>query len=246
MRFAAIADIHGNSDALEAVLADIAAQGLSDIVNLGDVASGPLEARRTIELLMPCHMVTVRGNHDRYLTDLTLAEMGSWERDVHAQLDPLHLDWLRALPASCVFRDRVYLCHAAPANDNLYWLETVHADGTLSMASRAVIEALAEGIDHPLILCGHSHLPRAIKLSDGRMIVNPGSVGCPGYRDVAPVPHVVETGTPDACYAILDDSDGRWQVTFRHVPYASARMVALARQNNRPAWASALETGWVK
>ncbi|MBL8561144.1 MAG: metallophosphoesterase family protein, partial [Gemmobacter sp.] len=41
-RFAAIADIHGNADALAAVLADIDAQGITEIVNLGDLLSGPL------------------------------------------------------------------------------------------------------------------------------------------------------------------------------------------------------------
>ena len=46
MRFAAIADVHGNHLALEAVIADIRAQGITDIVNLGDMVSGPLDARR--------------------------------------------------------------------------------------------------------------------------------------------------------------------------------------------------------
>jgi hypothetical protein len=52
MKFAAIADVHGNCVALEAVLADIAALGISDVVNLGDHVSGPLEPRRTVDLLM--------------------------------------------------------------------------------------------------------------------------------------------------------------------------------------------------
>jgi predicted phosphodiesterase len=47
MRLAAIADIHGNCLALEAVLADIRRQGIDMVVNLGDHLSGPLEARRT-------------------------------------------------------------------------------------------------------------------------------------------------------------------------------------------------------
>jgi hypothetical protein len=46
MRFAAIADVHGNPLALEAVAADIRADCIDDIVNLGDMASGPLDARR--------------------------------------------------------------------------------------------------------------------------------------------------------------------------------------------------------
>jgi predicted phosphodiesterase len=44
MIFAAIADIHGNCSALEAVLADIDKQGIKDVLNLGDCFSGPLEA----------------------------------------------------------------------------------------------------------------------------------------------------------------------------------------------------------
>lgn len=183
MRFAAIADIHGNSDALAAVLADIDAQGVTEIVNLGDVASGPLDARRTIELLMARDMVTVRGNHDRFLTDLTRDAMGPWEADVHAQLGAVHLDWLRALPMTTVFRDTVFLCHATPQHDETYWLETVHPDGTVAMAPLSQIEQWAKGITQSLILCGHSHLPRVVRLSDGRLIVNPGSAGCPGYYD---------------------------------------------------------------
>ena len=59
MRLAAIADVHGNYLALEAVLADIRAQGIGEIVNLGDMASGPLDARRTMDALMALDAVHV-------------------------------------------------------------------------------------------------------------------------------------------------------------------------------------------
>jgi hypothetical protein len=51
MRFAAIANVHGNRFALEAVRADIAANGISEVANLGDHVSGPLDAARTAEML---------------------------------------------------------------------------------------------------------------------------------------------------------------------------------------------------
>jgi predicted phosphodiesterase len=51
MRLAAIADVHGNRFALEAVLADIAANSIREVVNLGDHVSGPLEAARTADTL---------------------------------------------------------------------------------------------------------------------------------------------------------------------------------------------------
>jgi diadenosine tetraphosphatase ApaH/serine/threonine PP2A family protein phosphatase len=246
MRFAAIADVHGNYLALEAVIADIRAQGIEEIVNLGDMASGPLDARRTMDALMVLDAVHVLGNHDRYLIDRPPEKMGSWDRPAHAQLEPKHLDWLRTVPPTRVYRDRVFLCHATPAHDEVYWLDTVLADGTVRMTSLDVIEKTAEGITQPLILCGHTHLARAVRLGDGRLIVNPGSVGSPGYRDIHPFAHVIEAGTPDARYAILELADGTWRVTFRHVPYDHDAMAALARQNGQLELASALATGWIK
>src|SRR3954468_1764912 len=164
MRFAVIADVHGNYLALEAVLADIRAQGISDIVHLGDMASGPLDARRTMDTLMALDAVHVLGNHDRYLIDRPPEEMGSWDRPAHAQLDAKHLDWLRAVPPTLVFCDQVFLCHATPANDEVYWLETVLPDGTVRMSSLEAIEQAAQGITQPLILCAHTHIARAVRL----------------------------------------------------------------------------------
>ncbi|WP_213286772.1 metallophosphoesterase [Bradyrhizobium sp. sGM-13] len=246
MRFAAIADVHGNYLALEAVLADIRALGIGEIVNLGDMASGPLDARRTMDALMALDAVHVLGNHDRYLIDRPPEKMGSWDRPAHAQLEERHLDWLRAVPKTAVFRDRVFLCHATPEHDEVYWLETVLPDGTVRMSSLDAIEESARGVTQSLILCAHTHLARAVRLRDGRLIVNPGSVGSPGYRDVHPFPHVVEAGTPDARYAILELTDGAWRVTFRHVPYDHGAMATLAQRNGQAELASALATGLIR
>jgi len=245
MRFAAIADIHGNALALEAVLADIEAAGIVDIVNLGDHFSGPLEAGRTADLLAARPMVSVAGNHDRYLLAQAESDMHEWEADAYAQLSPAHLDWLRALPFSHVWRDAVFLCHATPADDNRYWLEAVTPEGVLHLRPRAEIEVLAEGIGQSLLLCGHSHIPRAVRLSDGRLIVNPGSVGCPAYDDVTPHYHKVEAATPLASYAVLEQTAAGWQVEFRLVAYDHMAMARLAAANGRSDWAAALATGWI-
>lgn len=245
MRLAAIADVHGNALALEAVLADIAACNVDAIVNLGDMVSGPLEPRRALDLLMALDAVHVRGNHDRYLIDRAPEAMGSWDRPAHAQLDASQLDWLRGLPMTRVVGDDIFLCHATPADDETYWLDSVHADGAVALSPRDRIEQLAAGIRQSLILCGHTHLARAVRLRDGRLVVNPGSVGIPGFRDKHPFPHVVEAGTPHARYAILDRGGGDWQVTFRHVAYDHGSMSALARRNGQPMLADALATGWI-
>ena len=67
MKIAVISDVHGNLLALQAVLADIARQGVDQTVNLGDLLSGPLQPFETAELLMAEALLTIRGNHERQL-----------------------------------------------------------------------------------------------------------------------------------------------------------------------------------
>lgn len=245
MIFAAIADVHGNHLALEAVLDDIRRQGITEIVNLGDCFSGPLEAGLTAELLMPLGAVTVCGNHDRALIDRPFEAMGDWERPSHAQLSEAQLDWIRTLPFSAVYRDEVYLCHATPKDDNTYWMETLHEAGIFHLRPIDEIEAMAQGIEQRLMLCGHSHIARSAQLPDGRLIVNPGSVGCPGFDYDKPFYHKAQAGAPFAAYAVLEKTGRGWQPTFRQVRYDNATAAELAKAHGMADWVSALSTGWI-
>src|SRR5712671_6302211 len=145
MKFAAIADVHGNCVALEAVLADIAAFGITEVVNLGDHVSGPLEPRRTADLLIERGFPSIRGDQDRRLVELDIAGTGAHRGD-YQQLDRKHLDWLASLPPTMVYRDEVFLCHGTPRNDAAYWLDRV-TDGAIIHASPIEdVEAEASGI----------------------------------------------------------------------------------------------------
>jgi predicted phosphodiesterase len=241
MRFAAIADVHGNCDALEAVLADIAAAGISEVVNLGDHVSGPLMPRETAEMLMARGFPSIQGNQDRLLVEKRAGLGGPFR-----WLDEPQVEWLARMPATLLYRGDVLLCHGSPRSDEAYWLDRVTSDGLIAPAPIEDVEAEASGIAASLILCGHTHLPRVVRLRDGRLVVNAGSVGLPGYRGADPVAHTVEAGTPHACYAILEGTAGAWHATIRYVPYDSRRMSELAARNGNPVWASALATGWVR
>lgn len=245
-RFAAIADIHGNADALSAVLADIDAQGVETVVNLGDHLSGPLAPTETLALLRARPgMVNIRGNHDRWLVQQTPDQMYDTDRLTHAALGASDLDWLRALPATVQWGD-VFLCHATPGDDLTYWLDCVTPEGAVVMRDHDGIAALARDVAASLILCGHTHLARAVRLKDGRLIVNPGSVGQPAFDDDLPCPHVIQSGSPDARYALLTRRAAGWEVTFRAVPYDPSRMIALAQSAGQGDWAGPLRTGWLR
>ncbi|WP_284776067.1 metallophosphoesterase family protein [Agrobacterium sp. lyk4-40-TYG-31] len=244
MIFAAIADVHGNYAALEAVLADIRKLGIEDIFNLGDCFSGPLDAGPTARLLIDGGIPSVRGNHDRALIEQPFDDMGPWEKTVYPQLSPSDLDWLKALPFEMVFKDVAYCCHGSPKGDLDYWLEQLLPQGVLHLRARAEIEALAAGIEQPLMLCGHTHIARTVQLSDGRLIVNPGSVGCPGWKDDEPFHHQVDAGHGLAAYAVLEETAYGWQVSHRQIPYDTAPMAELARRNGMDRIGNAIASGW--
>ncbi|MEY9664929.1 putative phosphodiesterase [Bradyrhizobium diazoefficiens] len=215
MKFAAIADVHGNRPALEAVLADIAALGINEVVNLGDHVSGPLEAARTADLLMERGFPSIKGDQDRILVELWQA--GTSARSDFRELERKHFEWMASMPSTLMYRGRAFLCHGSPGNDAAFWLDHIAGDGCPRPSRIDSIEAGAEGIDAEIILCAHTHIPRVVRLKDGRLVVNPGSVGLPGYDGKMPVPYVVEVGTPHACYAILEHANRGWSATLRYV-----------------------------
>ncbi len=244
MRLAILSDIHGNSAALDAVLAD--AHDCDLTLNLGDCLSGPLDAVGTAERLLAHKMHTVRGNHDRALIDRPLVEMGSWEAPVFPRLMPDHLDWLRGLPET-VATEGLLACHGTPASDSAAWLDRPGADGTMTLAPQDAIEAEAATHGASGFLCGHTHIPRVVTLSDGRFVLNPGSVGCPAWLDARNPerPLRAETGSPHARYALLERRGGSWRAELRAVPYDARPMIDLARAAGDETWARALATGRV-
>lgn len=247
MRIAVIADIHGNDLALEAVLADIERRGITEIANLGDHLSGALNAARTADILLSRpDIVCIRGNHDRWLVEKQPHAMGTWDRMAHEQLQPHHLDWLARLPATRIVRDEIFLCHGTPEADTVYWLDEASADGGMRLSPIERIESLSAGIDRPVLLCGHTHLARAVRLADGRLAVNPGSVGSPAYDDDEPLPHKVEAGSPHARYAVIEKRGETWSASFHLVDYDHMAMARLAESRGQPEWASALSTGWLR
>ena len=256
-RFAAISDIHGNLPALDAVLADIATQDVDAIVNLGDILSGPLWAAATADRLMALQLPTIAGNHERQLLTQTRARMSASDAHTDAELLPAQRAWLAGLPPTLALGDEVFCCHGTPSSDLQYFLETVVPGfaGIGSGANGVRVATLAEateraggalqGVAHGLILCGHTHVPRLLRLADGRLIVNPGSVGLPGFDDDHGHPHVIENRAPHARYALLERGPAGWSVQLRAVAYDWEAAAQRAEREQRPDWAHTLRTGFV-
>jgi predicted phosphodiesterase len=245
MRLAVIADIHGNVAALEAVLADVKTRGADRIINLGDCVSGPLWPRETMDLLETLGLPTVRGNHDRWVAETPRQRMYPSDAFAFDRLTPDQRAALGALPARIDLSDAIVAVHGTPGDDNQYLLEDIVAGG-LALAKPATIAKRLGALSSGVLLCGHSHQQRIAYGPGGLLIVNPGSVGCPAYADpTPPSPHVSETGSPHARYALLAQEAGRWRADLVAVAYDWDRASACAAANGRPDWARALATGYV-
>lgn len=240
---AVISDIHGNRRALEAVLKDIERRGIDYMVNLGDSLYGPLDPKGTAEILTRLKIPTVRGNEDRIIIEPSPRHDDSPSlRYVMESLNSKHLQWLESLRMTAVAYSDFFLCHGSPERDEENLLRQVRETGVFTRESEELASRLAS---HPqqVFLCGHDHVPCTVYLPDGRLIVNPGSVGLPAYTDNLPFPHAMETFTPHARYCIIHKEAMGLQVENIAVPYDWQWAAALAIKNGRPDWARWLQTG---
>jgi putative phosphoesterase len=242
-KIAILSDIHGNILALEKVVEDFQRRQVNMVINLGDHISGPLWPKETIQFLMKQNWIQIAGNHERQLITLKPENHRPSDRYAYEAIDKTEFDWLRSLPTSLKIKDDILLFHGAPANDLTYLMETIN-QGSLQLASLQEIQSRMEGVQNRIMLCGHSHIPRMVQLSDQTIIINPGSVGLQAYEDDNPKPHIVETGSPCAKYATLEKKDDNWVVDLISIPYDFEKAADKAKENNRSDWEIALRTGF--
>ena len=245
MRIAVITDIHGNAAALEAVLADIAARGADGTICLGDIASGAGWPRETVEMLQAQDIPCIRGNHDRWISEHDPATMGMQDRIALEGLSASQRDWLMELPATLEPAPGVLAVHGTPGSDVQNLIEEVVAE-RLRPAPMAVLrERLGErGMAARVVLCGHSHRTGMVQVPDGPLVVNPGSVGLPGFRISREPAHRQEAGTPHARYAMVDVSHARVGVELLAIGYDWDRAARRAEEHGaNAAWPHIIRTG---
>ncbi|ESY69084.1 metallophosphatase family protein [Mesorhizobium sp. M0051] len=250
MRIAVLADIHGNVLALDAVLEDLRQRGGADLtVNLGDSVSGPLWPRETFARLEALNLPTVRGNHDRRVA-ADPADETMWASDVYAQqrLTQAQREVLFTQPLTLEITPGVIAFHARPDHDEKYLADTI-VNGQLVRAPLAAIRRRLKPLDPAcrIALCGHSHRAELIRIPDGPVIFNPGSIGCPAYDDATPPAHVSEQGSSHARYGIVTLGDAGQPDGFENiaVSYDHEAAARQAEQADQPEWAHALRTGFM-
>ena len=238
MKLALISDIHGNSIALDAVLADIQSLGGVDgYLFGGDYCAIGFDPAGVLQRLLSLPNATfIRGNTDRYVVNLN----DHWPSFSETETDPQNIkivikvtrsfcwtlgavsaigcyDWLRDLPLDYRLTlpngDRLLLVHASPGTDDGRGVRRDHSDAELA--------EILTGCDAEIVVTGHTHIPLDKQIGDTRLF-NLGSVSNPHMPDLK------------AWYAILHANEEGYRLERRQVEYDHESVITAIRASSHP------------
>lgn len=235
-KIAVIADVHGNYTALKAVLADAQAQQVDNYLVLGDITNrgpAPLECVTALQKLHP--LAWVIGNHEEVYQSLLNHKFVDYQKNDKAimaivtsafdrqQLGAQNFRWLAERPlCQSVKIDGlgIRVFHATP--------QSCRGHKTVPTAPQENFDALLVDSTDQVALYGHTHQKIWRQTTDGRYIINPGSVG-------QAVSQQNNLAAGQAAYAILEiDHKQLLDCRFRNLPYDFEQESALAEQRKLP------------
>jgi predicted phosphodiesterase len=197
---AIISDIHGNLEALQAVLRSIESDGVDYIVHLGDLVGYNANPRECVHLLKSKRVISVLGNHDLAVLEPRMAKSFNVLANqaityTQQQLTNSEVQYLRSMPRIEVLWDKYLLCHGSPESIESYLLNLFQTKRIFNLLRKRFA-----GIR--LCFFGHTHiqklwvcdqrgkvispqtLPKTFSMnSEDLYLINPGSVGQPRQKD---------------------------------------------------------------
>ena len=212
MKIAVLSDIHGNMQALEAVLVDIRANNCDKVFCLGDLAMAGPEPQKVIDFVKKqTDWTVIQGNTDKMIADFTQEILKNTEKAFpvmgHALADDVLFlsddakNFLKNLPPQKELNIdgvKVLFVHGSPRRNN----EDILPDMSLEK-----VEEIIESTDADLIFCGHTHIPAGYQTSKKQTVVNVGSIGRPMTFDAK------------SCYCIAEFNKGEFSIEHRLLDY---------------------------
>ncbi len=223
MRVAILSDIHGNMQALEAVMSDIKENKCEKVLCLGDLAMAGPQPDKAIDFVREQNnWEVIQGNTDKMIADFSpeilenaknnFPVMGNALADDVKLLDDDRKEFLKNLPAQKELEIegvKILLVHGSPRRNN----EDILPNQPLSK-----IEEILEGVSADLIFCGHTHIPAGYQTNKRQTVVNVGSVGRPMTKE------------PKSCYVIADFENGGFSIEHRFIDYDRDLAAKLMRE----------------
>lgn len=201
MKIGVISDIHGNIEALQAVLKEFDKINVGKIICCGDVIGIGANPEEAVQELIKREkdLIAVRGNHERYLLDglpetihddkrAMIPDEIEHHKWIHSRLSEESKKFLSTFPISKnieIESRKIYIIHY-PMNGTTFKRH-------IKKPSIEENEEMFKEIDADIFLYGHTH-ERSINTRNNKWYINPGSLGCPigtnianaGILDVSP------------------------------------------------------------
>lgn len=229
MRIAIISDIHGNKEALDAVLKDIDKRDISEIYCTGDLVGYGPDSDYVVEKIKELEIKTIMGNYDDAIGNEKESCGCSYNPGRETEVGDESITWtikntskenknfLKNLPKKMSFEMEdvsILLVHGSPLN---YLLEYIKPNTEVKR-----LEEVANSFEEDIVINGHTHLSmhKSIK---GKTIYNAGSVGR------------TKEGEPKAVYLILDIEKGVFSHEFITVDYDIKRTIEKINKVGLPA-----------
>ena len=177
-RFAVIGDVHAEDTMLAAALEHLRGAGIERVLAVGDVVDGAGDPNRCCRLLRDHAVITVRGNHDRWILEARMRTLP--HATLPEALDEGSRTWLASLPATRTFATPLgplLLCHGL-GEDDMARVDLEADAATLS--SDDAIRALRE-TSAAIVVHGHTH-KRSVHEIPGLVLIDAGTL----HRDDRP------------------------------------------------------------
>lgn len=172
-RVGVIGDIHCQDDALELVLRYFADLSIRPVLAVGDIVDGAGDANRVCSLLAEHRVLSVSGNHDRWLLEGSMRELPDATAICALRKDAR--EWLAQLPKTRSFqtpRGDLLLCHGLDEDD---MASLRPGEEGFGLEFNFALHKLVASKRYPLVINGHTHLPM-VRTVGQLTIINAGTL----------------------------------------------------------------------
>lgn len=210
MRIGVMADIHGNLNALQAIIRDLKQQGVQQYIIAGDLIADCAQPNEVLDYIKTLNATVIKGNREDYVLSFLNGEHEEWRKYEQMAsvvwtantLTKENIAYIKELSDSCVISFGEYgdisVVHGSPFHISEHLHEDIEQDRLLEAVQVCQSEVL---------VCGHSHRPWKKKVNQ-TLVLNPGAAGV----------HFNEQSGAE--YAILSFKEGQWQSSHHIALYS--------------------------
>ncbi|HAX72575.1 MAG TPA: metallophosphoesterase [Firmicutes bacterium] len=229
MKIGVLSDIHGNLQALEAVINELKAQGIEEYIIAGDLVSDCGQPNEVVEYVKRLNPNVIKGNREEYVESYLAGKRSNWDK--YDQMGSVvwtantltdeNREYLKQLPnfkkLDCGDKGVVTVVHGSPFKTSQLVFEQ---DLTL-------LASCVDKVKSEVLIMAHTHTPFSLMV-EGTLVVNPGAVGVHFNQDYG------------AEYAILHYEEGRFVASHHVAKYdlkaVKQNMIANGLYEHAPVW----------